>query len=65
VKAGSLVRIKRASVGVPKGSLGIIINDYSREHRDFPVYDVYMCATPRHPRNKTRRYLEVDLEVIK
>ena len=65
MKAGSLVRIKRMSVGVPKGSLGIIVDDYSGVYRDFPVYDVYMCGTPSHPRNKTRRYLEVDLEVIK
>lgn len=69
MKVGNLVKIKRATVGVPAGTLGLIIEDYSMERLDefpdFPVYDVHMCGTPRHPINKRRRYLEVDLEVIK
>jgi len=68
VKVGNLVKIKRATVGVPAGTLGLIIEEYQErldEFPAFPVYDVHVCGTPRHPINKRRRYLEVDLEVIK
>ena len=34
---GNLVRIKRASIGVPAGALGLIIEDHSMERGDeFP-----------------------------
>ena len=67
MKVGNLVKIKRATVGVPRGTLALVVEDHGGCHqtRSFPIFEGYMCGTPRHPLNKTRRYLEIDLEVIK
>ena len=67
---GKLIRITRASIGVPKGTLGLVTkrNLGSRAGDESPwyVYEVLLCRTEGHgPRE--RRYLakDLDLEVVK
>ena len=62
---GKLVRITRASIGVPKGTLGLVVRkdrgvDASDECPWF-VYKVLLCLPSDH---RERRYLERDLEVV-
>ena len=72
MKVGDLVRITRASIGVPKGSIGLVIEcaTHGNEHYDLSTRTLY-CGQEsctwgiklngrRHP----RRYLEMDLEVV-
>jgi hypothetical protein len=56
MQAGDLVMIVRTSVGVPANTMGLLINRYSV---DSPVWQVQLMD------GRSRRYLEVDLEVIK
>ena len=67
---GKLVRITRASIGVPKGTLGLVIRKdeastwKDEDGDDLPtwfVYKVLLCL-PSVPRES--RYLERDLEVV-
>ena len=61
---GKLVRITRASIGVPKGTLGLVTkrNLGSRAGDEAPwyVYEVLLCQ----PKHRERRYLIQDLEVM-
>ena len=61
---GKLVRITRASIGVPKGTLGLVTkrNLGSRAGDEPPwfVYEVLLCQ----PEDRERRYLERDLEEV-
>ena len=69
---GELVRIKRNSIGVPKGTIALITEKHlvrfdlalegegEGEGEYAPVYTVSIVGTPRHP----RRCLEQDLEII-
>jgi len=63
---GKLVRITRASIGVPKGTLGLVTkrNLGSRAGDESPwyVYEVLLCCLPSA--QGERRYLERDLEVV-
>ena len=62
---GKLVRINRASIGVKKGTLGLVIkrNLASRAGDESPwyVYEVLLCLPSKH---RERRYLVRDLEVM-
>jgi len=62
---GKLVRITRASIGVPKGTLGLVTkrNLGSRAGDEPPwfVYEVLLCLPSKH---RERRYLVRDLEVM-
>ena len=70
MKPGELVRIKRASIGVPAGRVGLIIGDRTPAEFLKPnpagwrgsarVWLVSINGMPGHP----RRYLDIDLEVI-
>ena len=61
---GKLVRITRASIGVPKGTLGLVTkrNLGSRAGDEAPwyVYEVLLCQ----PEDRERRFLEQHLEVV-
>ena len=69
---GELVRIKRAGIGIPKGTIALITEKHvvrfdlalegegEGEAEVAPVYTVSAVGRPRNP----RRYLEQDLEVI-
>ena len=58
MKPGNLVRVTRAMIGVPAGSLGLLIVK-ERSEADFNVWTVkFIC------RENTRRLLGRDLKVI-
>ena len=64
MKVGDLVRVKRASTGIPKDSLALVETKI-RENRDFAgvqpyeIWQVYLFQAGRQ-----RRYLGRDLEVL-
>ena len=73
---GKLVRINRASIGVPKGTLGLVMKElkgatwegvdgiYQRREEELPapvIYEVLLCGKRAAPE---RRYLVQDLEVV-
>ena len=72
MRAGDLVRIKRASIGVPMDTLGLVINrwetfdaappdGYRRGDYDMVIWEVQMLgAVKQH----ARRYMSRDLEVL-
>ena len=71
MRAGDLVRIKRASVGVPMDTLGLLTakkklfdrppdKGYNREEQE-AIWEVQMLYTGR---TRTRRYMNRDLEVV-
>ena len=61
---GKLVRINRASIGVPKGTLGLVVDkrmtEVSNDHTSWMVYYVQLCQ----PNHRERQYLERDLEGV-
>ena len=65
---GKLVRINRASIGVPKGTLGLVVRKMEgaiwEGEEDLPapvIYTVLLCGTSDY---RERRYLERDLEEV-
>ena len=65
---GKLVRINRASIGVPKGTLGLVVRKMEgaiwEGEEDLPppvIYTVLLCGR----KHRERRYLIQDLEDIK
>ena len=66
---GKLVRINRASIGVPKGTLGLVVRRQEgavlckgKGEEDLPapvIYTVLLCGHKHE-----RRYLVQDLEVM-
>lgn len=63
MQPGDLVRITRPSIGVPAGTIGLIMK--VRPYRDEagPVYDSYLYFVQRS-NGPLRRYLVQDLEKI-
>ena len=63
MQPGDLVRITRASIGVPKGSIGLIVKvrdtRVDQHARPFPVWHVQILNGP------LRRYLTQDLRKLK
>jgi len=67
---GKLVRINRASIGVPKGTLGVVMKELKGavlckgKEEDLPapvIYEVLLCGKRA---GAERRYLVNDLEVV-
>jgi len=63
VQPGDLVRITRASIGIPKDSIGLIVKVRDTQvddidPRPFPVWHVQILNGP------LRRYLTQDLRLI-
>jgi len=71
MQPGDLVRITRASIAVPKGSIGLIVK--AREQLDTqydapePVYTLFhvQLVTNTTVNGKVRRYLPQDLRKLK
>ena len=64
MQVGDLVRITRASIGVPKGSIGLVLECITHGNKyDHGLGDCtwgIKLNGRRHP----RRYLEMDLEIV-
>ena len=72
MKPGDLVRIKRASIGVPMDTLGLVTakrevfddappDGYRRGDYDMVIWEVQMLGAVKQ---RTRRYMSRDLEVL-
>ena len=72
MRAGDLVRVKRASVGIPMDTLGLLTkkkelfdaappDDYKRGDYDMAIWEVQMLGAVKQ---RARRYMSRDLEVI-
>ena len=56
---GDLIRNTRASLGIPKGTMGLITNKYKEPQGDWYIYEIQWVG-----RDAYGRRLERDLEVI-
>jgi hypothetical protein len=69
VQPGDLVRITRASIGVPKDTIGLVVK--AREHEqsvdDWRVYTLYhvQLVTDATLNGAVKRYLSQDLRKIR
>ena len=60
---GRLVKIKRASIGVPSGTMGLVLKQYEShlwEQESYFVYEVQLL----NGRTFKRRFLDQDLVVV-
>ena len=57
---GDLIRNTRASLGIPKGTMGLITNKYKEPRGDWYIYEIQWLGRQM---SHSRR-LERDLEVI-
>ena len=62
MKVGELVRIKRASIGVPYDSLAMVIQDFVTGASGIGYWNIRFVGGKLN--GKTRRYLTRDLEKI-
>jgi hypothetical protein len=65
VRPGDLVKVKRSTLGVPVGTLGLIIHSYDVRgdydtNPDEKIHELQLIG----PESLFRRYLDRDLEVI-
>jgi hypothetical protein len=63
MRAGDLVRIKRASIGIPKGSLGLV-GSKLKDTGGFSGIPDAMWRIYLFQAGKQRRYLGRDLEIV-
>ena len=60
MKPGNLVKITRAGVGVPIGTVGLILNTVATgPDQRYDYHEVHLCDS-----NRVVRRLERDLEVV-
>jgi hypothetical protein len=66
MKAGDLVRIKRASIGAPEGSIGLITEVLARSvgRASSGIYAIHMVGGGDRTRARVVRRLGADLEII-
>ena len=60
MQPGNLVKITRASIGVPEGTIGLILKVYSGGQLPGCVTDVLIC----NAQQRTVRRLVRDLEIV-
>ena len=62
MKVGDLVKVNRSSIGIPRGSVGLIVETKLTNHFTSKIqfHYVQLCGIKR----SGLRYLERDLEVI-
>ena len=76
MQPGDLVRITRASIGVPKDTIGLIVKarqhddvgdvyDISRADKVYTLFHVQLIGRVRGLNGKVRRYLAQDLRKVK
>ena len=64
MKAGDLVRIKRASLGVPVDTHGLIVDVFTSPSKTMIVYELVLIGSRKHPQVSKRRYIRQDLEQL-
>jgi hypothetical protein len=63
MNVGNLVYIKRASIGVPQGTIGLILETHKPPGTsEEAIHLLHLIATDT--KNHKRRYLSRDLEVL-
>ena len=63
VKAGDLVKIVRPSLGIPRDTVGLVLNSEFADS-GFRYFKIHMFGVEVHMVGKARRFLGRDLEVI-
>jgi hypothetical protein len=67
VNIGDLVRITRASIGVPKGTIGLIVDTRISKTNaigaSYFIHEIQLCGIPRR-QGGNRQYLERDLIIV-
>jgi len=67
MKIGDLVKITRASLGIPEGSMGLIVNtrksDPNAYGESYFIHEIDMCGIPKR-QGGNRQYLERDLVIV-
>ncbi len=68
MRPGDLVKVKRAAIGVPVGTMGLIKSSYEPRGdydtaTDERIYIIHLIGA-KFPWGQDRRYLTRDLEVI-
>tara|TARA_Y100001963_G_scaffold114946_1_gene159456 strand:+ start:271 stop:459 length:189 start_codon:yes stop_codon:yes gene_type:complete len=58
MKAGDLVKISRASVGVPPNTIALCVGAHEGPHYQSEIFRVLLLD------GRERRYLECDLEIV-
>ena len=63
MKPGDLVKITRAAIGVPSGTIGLITKVEAAEDNQFKLvyYSVQLCGPEK---TKVRRYLRQDIRPV-
>ncbi len=61
MEAGNLVKLTRATIGLPAGSIGLVILRQTHTERRIPGYDL---LTVKFVRGRTCRFLSRDLEIV-
>jgi len=68
VHIGDLVKITRASIGVPKGSIGLIVDTRISSPNaigaTYFIHEIQVCGLPKR-QGGNRQYLERDLVTIR
>ena len=76
MQPGDLVRITRASIGIPKDTIGLIVKarqhddvgdvyDISHADKVYTLFHVQLIGRARGLNGKVRRYLAQDLRKVK
>jgi len=63
IKIGDLVKITTPSIGIPKGTIGLVLHSEFADS-GFRYLQVHMLGVDRRMVGTTRRYLGVELELI-
>tara|TARA_B100001123_G_scaffold430362_1_gene550191 strand:- start:934 stop:1140 length:207 start_codon:yes stop_codon:yes gene_type:complete len=65
---GDLVKITRASIGVPKGTIGLIvdtrISSPNAKGSSYFIHEIQLCGIKKR-QGGNRQYLERDLQVVR
>ena len=61
MRAGDLVKVTRASIGVPLGSVGLIVKSHKHSRREHSIHEVQLYGVKL---GCNRRFLSRDLEVV-
>ena len=64
MKAGDLVRIKRAWLGVPVDTHGLIVDVFTSPSHQMLIYELVLIGSRKHPQVSKRRYIRQDLEQL-